>query len=178
MGPLLLCNALIIKLATRILFSGEILRENTLLFLVDIYSVTFITWSTFLISNAPPGCNVSTFGFAFSCTPALYAMDAPPQENPQHTKLKPASLHSADIHSGDIHSADSPHHYHIHILILIVIQNWFPLPYCAEGFVLSVYVCVCVSVCVCVCLGTGAPLVCCTTCYECQLYIFLTDYVQ
>ena len=48
-------------------------------------------------------------------------MDAPPQKNPQHTKLKPASLHSADIHSGDIHSADSPHHYHIHILI--VIQN-------------------------------------------------------
>ena len=75
MGPLLLCKALIIKLATRILFSGEILRENTLLFLVDIYSVTFITWSAFLISNAPPGCNVSKFGFAFSCTPALHAMD-------------------------------------------------------------------------------------------------------
>ena len=132
------------------------------MFLVDISSVTFITLSAFLISNAPPGCNVSTFGFAFSCTPALYAMDAPPQENPQHTKLKPASLHSADIHSGDIHSADSPHHYHIHILR--VIQNLFPLPYCAEGFVLSV--CVCVW---CVCLGTGSPLVCCTICYECQL---------
>ena len=42
----------------------KILRANIVLFLVEIY---FVTLCAFLISNAPPGCNVSKFGFAY-CT--------------------------------------------------------------------------------------------------------------